>query len=311
MSVMKSLVTFVVAIVAVVSLIGNYLLWSRWSSSRPLVTFGGDKVTRKEYQDALEYQSGQAVLSKLVFSKLVHQAAARENVLPTSKDVDARLEDLKRRTPQVLTPYSQDPTKMDQFKQDLETAIALESLRIKNVSVSPVEVESYYAAHRKDFVLPTQVKATTVVTENSVDADTAATLLRQNTPPDVIARQPRLHVAGVNGFNPSLQSLPQALSQKISQMVFSMKPGEVRTVPVGQDFFTFQVIRHEADVAQPLSQVRDQVTRDAKLMKAPAADVELATLYQAAKPQFAGERYQAYFDAVQNADLTKKPPSKK
>ena len=308
---MKSLATFVVAVVAVVSLIANGLLYSRYSTSRPIVTFGGEKVTKKEYQDALEYQSGQAVLTKLVFSKLVHQAAAREGVLPTGPDVEARMNDLKRRTPQVLAPYSEDPTKMDQFRQDLETAISLENLRIKNVSVSPAEVQAYYAAHRKEFVLPPQVKATTVVTENSVDAETAATLLRQKTPPDVIARQPRLHVAGVNGFNPGLQSLPAPLLQKISQTVFTMHPGEVRTIPVGNDFFTFQAINRVANVAQPLSQVRDQATREAKLLKAPSADEEIAALYQAAKPQFEVDRYQSYFDAVQNADLTKKPTGRK
>ena len=300
---MKSFSTGLLAVVAVVSLIGNALLYMRYSSGRPLVTVGGEVITRKQFQDKLEQQAGQQVLSKMVFDKLVAQAAARQGVTPTAQDVDDQIKDIQRRSPQLLEPYIQDPAKMAEFRQALQSAIALENLRIKDVALSPTQVAEFYAANKAKFALPQQVQATTVVTKNAVDATTAADLLRQNTPADVLARQPRLLVAGMNGYNPDMSSLPPALKQQISGFVQKAPRGGIKTFQDvtrdGTYYMTFRVTNSAAQMLPPLAQIRSQVERQARLASAPAPDAEIARLYQATKPAFTSDKYASYFDAVQ------------
>ncbi len=302
---MKSFSARVFAIVAVLSLIGNVLMYLRWSPSRPLATVGGSVITRRDYQNHLEYQAGQAVLSKLVLDKLVAQAAAREGVTPTTKDVDARIAAIERRAPQLLTPYQQDETKMSEFRQDLRTNIALENLRVNEVKVTPSEVAAYYNAHKATFALSQQVKSITVISPSSMDAATATDLLRQKTPLDVIARQPRLHVIGVNGYSANLQGLPLALRKQISNFFQHGKIGDVRTFhftsPKESTFLTFQVVSISQAAIPPLGQIQDQVTRIVQLERAPSEQEELARLYQTSKPTFNSEKYAAYFDALDHA----------
>lgn len=306
---MKSFAVPLVAMVAVLSLIANGLLYMRYSTSRPLVTVGGDAISKKQYQDQLENQVGQAVLSKMVLEKLVTQAAAKAGVMPTGKDVDDRIAAIQRRAPQLLTPYQGDPAKMAEFKQDLSTNIALENLRIKDVKLTSTETVAYYAKHQAEFALPQQVKTTTVVTQNTMNASTATDLLKQHTPTDVIARQQGLHVVGVNGYNPSLDSLSPALKQQINDFVRLAKTGDVRTFhvagPNGGVYLTFLVASSSSASVPPLSQIQSQVERAARLERAPSQAEELAHLYQSAKPVFSADKYAAYFDAIQKYPLNK------
>lgn len=296
---MKSFPTGVLAAIAALSLTGNLVQHLHYSTSRPLVTVGGDVITKKAYMDQLEHQAGQQVLSKMVVDKLVAQAAAHAGVTPTVQDVDAQIKDIQRRSPQLLASYNQDPAKMAEVRQDLQTAIALENLRIKDVALTPADVAAFYAKNKARFALPQQVQAATVVTRNSVDAATAADLLRQKTPPDVIARQPHLMVVGVNGYNPDMSALPPALKREVSGFVQKAQAGEIKTFRDGAYYMTFQIIKNNRETLPPLAQIRAQVERQARLEHAPAPQAEMARLYQAAKPAFNSDRYAAYFDALQ------------
>ena len=150
-------------------------------------------------------------------------------------------------------------------------------------------------------MLPAQWKTTTVVAENSVDAQTAADALRQGSSPDVLARQPRLRVVGVSGYNPNIQAaVSPAVYQQINDFLKGAKVGDVKIFPAGTFSVIFRVTQKSAGAVPALPAIKDQVERAARLAKAPSQDVELAKLYQAAHPSFTSDKYAAYFAAVQN-----------
>lgn len=300
---MKSYTSRVLAVIAAVSVIVNVLLFFRYSSSRPIVTVGSTAVTKKQFQDQMEHDDGQAVLTKLVFAALVTQAATHAGVLPTDADVEDRMQGLARQSPQVLAPYSRDPVKMAQFRQDLSTNMALENLRIQDVALSPAQIAGYYAQHRAEFALPQQTLTTTVVTQNAVDAATAADLMRQGDPPDVIGRQPRLRVVGVGGYNPDLGTLPTPVKQQASDWAQAAKVGAVKSFQAGAYFLTFRVSQRRPGVVPPFEQVRGEVERAARLALAPSQPEELARLYRSAKPSFNSDKYAAYFAGVEQYPL--------
>jgi len=296
---MKSYTVRVLAVLLILSLAVNVLLYLRWSTSRPLVTVGSAVITKKQFQDQLEHDEGQPVLTKLVFTALVSQAADRAGVTPTGSDIDGRIEAIQRQSPQVLTPYAGDPAKIAQFRQDLTTSMALENLRIRDVALSPAQITEFYDRHKSDFALPQQVTTTTVVTQNGVDAATAAALLRQNDPPDVIGRQPRLRVVGIGGYRPDLQALPQAVQKQTSDWAQHAGIGEVKTFQAGAYLMTFRVNKRLPALVPPLSQVRGEVERSARLALAPSQQEELARLYQNTKPSFNSDKYAAYFTEIE------------
>ena len=300
---MKSYTVRLLAVIAIASIIVNVLLFLRYSTSRPVVTVGGTAITKKQFQDQLEHDDGQPALTRLVFAALVSQAASRAGVLPTEADVDDRLQALARQAPQVLVPYSHDSVKMAEFRQDLSTNMALENLRIQDVALSPAQIAGFYAQHKSDFALPQQTVTTTVVTQNSVDAATAAELLRQNAQPDVLGRQRGLRVVGIGGYNPDLQTLPPSVKQETSAWAQSAQVGAIKTFQAGAYFLTFRVTQRRPGVVPPFSEVRGSVEREARLALAPSQPEELARLYRQAKPEFNSDKYAAYFTTFEQYPL--------
>ncbi len=272
------------------------------ADSRPLVTVGSQTISRGEYYADLESLVGKQVLNKLVYTALIRQAATKANLMPTDADVDARITDLQRRSPQVAA-QAQDPVIGPAFREDLKTDLALENLRIQGVTVSDAETKVFYAINRALFTLPAQAQTTMVLSQTAGDAHSALLDLKEGMEPAVIAEKPGLRVAGVNGFNVNMDALPPAVRQQISQTVLVMRPGQIKTLPIPNPpqtpfFLTFKVKSAVPASLPPLSQIKDQVVRAAKLQKAVTPQQELTTLYAANPPTFSDPRYQAFFGAA-------------
>lgn len=299
MRTMRKLSLGALVALALISLSANALLYLRYSSRRPLLRIRGAVITKKQYFDLLESRYGQPVLSKLVMEEVVRQAAERARVWPTDKEVEARLVELQRIAPQTLGPDSSDPDRRQALEREVASSIALENLRIGGVSVSEAGIAAFYRANRKAFTPPPQAGAIVVVTAGRVDAAIAADLLRRNMPPQVIARQPRLNVVGLNNFNPAWQSLPAGELARLGSHVLRMKPGTVAVFPVQGMFVTVRVRQQSPGTPPPLSKIRDRVARLARLDKAPGAEVTLARLYRDAHVTFETGHYAGYFDAFE------------
>ncbi len=299
---MKPIVTGSLAAVAVLSLTANALMYLRYSTSRPLVTVGSQVITKKNYQDAVNAQTQGGVLRKMVLADLVTQAAAAAHVLPSDADVDARIAEIRRADPQALSGADADPARMADFRQDVRENLALDNLRMQGVTVSAGEVAEFYAQHKAAFSLQRQVQTVVVATQNDVDAAAAAGLLQQSVPVDVIARQPRLHVVGMDGFTVNMSALPPATAARFSTLVLHMNAGQVRTFPA--DAATILVVkaaRVSPTGTPPLSQIAPMVTKIVRLQKAPSEAAELAKLYRQAPPVFSVAKYQTYFTDLDGA----------
>jgi hypothetical protein len=296
---MSRIWTVILAVVALASIGGNILAYYRYSSSRPLVHFGNVVITKKQYMDKIEVQYGKMVLNKMLYAKLVTDAAEKVHLMPPTEEVEARLAEIERRTPQVTAAARQDQFKLAQLKEDLKTDIALENLRMRGVTATDAEVEDFYNKHKNSFILPPQMDTTMVLASSQIDADTATSMLKEGLQPDVIARQPRLKVLGVNA-NVDLRAIPAPTNRAISQAISKMKLNEVKSIKFSDAFLVVKVVKQEKGGLPPLSKVHDQVLRNVRLAKAPAMGAVLARLYKDANPRFDNEKYRLYFTDVEN-----------
>jgi hypothetical protein len=278
---------------AVFSLAGLFLTYQRFSTLRPIVLVGGQRITLRDYEGALERRDNGKVLHDMVSAALVRQAAAGAGVLPTDDDVSARLALIQQRDPGLVQAAAEDGS-LPLLRDQLLDQIALENLRIRNVPVSDAEVDRYYQAHRASFQQRAQAQMALVVADTAEEADAAADDLRDGIPLDVIAEQKGLYVAGEKGYRVSLGT-PQG--RTLAESWKTMRSGETRTAPLGRQFLVAQMVSVEGAGTLPLQTVRASVARLARLEKTIPAEAALARLYRATPPSFPVDKYAGYFDA--------------
>lgn len=305
----KFLIVFSLVILPI-SLLINVLMYLRYSPRRPLVIVGSHKISKYDYERALDQQAGKQVLNQMVFAELINQAATRASLVPTEAQVHARLAEIKRLTPQAFqTTLTQAAS--DKGESELRTQIEMENLRVQNIRASDAEIAEFYNSHKAIFTATPQTVSILVLTDKPQDAASAEHLLSLGLTPPAIARQPGMHVNGVNGFSINMQMTPVPLQRKMQAFLSGMKTNAVKTFSSGPFFLTFKVMGHQPGHVTPLSEVRDLIARQVRLQKAPDNDTELAQLYQREQPQILNARYSAYFQDIQQARIPAVPPGEK
>jgi hypothetical protein len=288
-----------VGVIAVLSVAANFVQYFRYSPSRPLVTVGHRVVLQREYLADLDGTAGKQVLSNIVYSALIQQAADKAGVMPTPEQVDAQIAKLRQQSQQKLPA---DDVLYDQVR----TQIALENLRMQGTSASEAEVAAFYAQHKAQLATPGQINTTIVVTQNAANAARAARDLAAGQSEAQIAAQPGMHVGGVNGFNINLQALPTNQANAIRQAAMTLPIGTSRTFRVGPTvYLTLEPHSRNAGSLAPLSQMHDEIVRLVRLQKSPTQAQELASLYHANPPSFEMGRYASYFSDIPAAPAPK------
>jgi hypothetical protein len=272
---LKKISSPVVIAIAIVSVIGNVFAYFRYSSSRPLITVNGTSITRKEFQDRVDYLYSKPLLSSMVWQLIVSEAAEKQGCVPSSADVDQAVDQLGRSNPSVVEAARKSDPNLLIFREDLASNLALRNLRMVGVNVTAQEVADYYAKHKMEFQLPQQTQTTLVVATNVEDANTASRLLQNGVSNDIIAQQSGLHVVGMNA------TLTQPLPASFGEEVLNMKSGEVRIIPLGNDFGIVKARTVSNQIIPPLSAIKDQVKTACILSKSPS-EIEVLTKLRSA-----------------------------
>ncbi len=284
-------------VAAAALLVSNLVIYSRFTPTRPLVTIGNRVIQRREYQAELDDAAGKAVLTKIVYTELIRQAAAKAGVTPTPAQIDTRMEEMARHgTP---LPEGMDPA---QIRDSLGLRLALENLRVQGIPASDGEIADFYQKNAALLAQPGSVQSILALTPSEFEAQTATALLAKGATAPEMAAQPDMRVDGQNGFHLNMNAMPDAMRQKLRQTALAMQPGQITTMPLGNAFLTIKCLHKEAPDQPPLSQVREEIALMVKLNKAPSANAELARLYQANRPNFDMERYSAYFADVEHVN---------
>ena len=277
---------------AALALVGNVVMYYRFSTLRPLVTVGSHTISKREYLAVLEEAAGKPILNKMVFDQLVRQAAAQAGVTPTAQDISQKITDIRTADPKMVSVPD------DKLQEAAFSDLALENLRIQKIQVTDAEVARYYAAHSAGFQRDENLQVALIVTGNQTDAQTVSDLMHQNVSPSVIAKQPQFHVVGFNGYTIDLQ---HGTGKKILATLFAMKPGQEKSFAFDKQFLTARVFANRPKQVLPLREVRPQVARLAKLEKAPSVAAELTALYKADPPKFDIDKYQSFFEDIEKA----------
>jgi hypothetical protein len=293
---MKKVLLALLCLVCLGSLGANFYLFQKYSSKRPILTLkGGERVTIKDYRDRLEFLHGRETLRRLTMSRIVLAAAKKAGVSPSERQVEARIKEIERTAPEAIPAG-----RRAELKDELATEIALEGLSLQNITVTDDEARAFLTKHPELFHLPRQSKVILVVAEDEVHAGTAERMLRRKEVREAeLAMEPGLRVAGLDGFSPNLNALPETEREKLRTTALNLAPGAVARLQIRQTHFILRGETQEPARQPDYATVREKARRLVALSKARPREVVLSELYRDAGVTFEID-YRDWFADLRN-----------
>ncbi len=293
---MKKVIFTLICLICLGSVGTNVYLFQKYSSKKTILKLKeGEQITLKDYRDRLEFLYGRETLRKLAMTRIVTAAAKKAGVYPPERAVEARVKDIERTTPEAIPAQ-----RREELKQELTIEMALEGLSLRDVKLTEAEAQKFFTQHPELFQLPKQSKVTLVVALDEVRAGTAEGMLRQkNVNEATLALEPGMKVAGLNGFSPNLDALPEAQRERLRTTALSLAPGAVVRLDLSGTHFILRGETQEAAQLPSFESVRDKAQRLARLSRARPRQQVMAELYRQAEVQFEMD-YRDWFRDLQD-----------
>ena len=219
------------------SLIVNIVLWRKYRNSRAIFSVNGQGFSEKDMNDFLKAEGGLDVKAKITQRYLIEQEAKRLNVMPTDKEVDDVWNEMLEKEWKVARQFTTQPWKIKEGKRTLKTNMARSRILVKDVPVSPEELQTAYSANAPMFDTPNKAKTEVAAIIDSTVTEPVKEAMSHNPPmsPTNIVRQYTQRKLIFLGVDSKFSFFQPFGDTKMNAEVFKMKPGEVRVVPPTQD----------------------------------------------------------------------------
>jgi peptidyl-prolyl cis-trans isomerase SurA len=220
------------------------------------------------------------VLERLIDDELILQQATDLKLSVTSEQVDASIEEIKRQNniddEQLRQALKSQGMSMAAYRADLKRQLL--RFRVLNIAVgsrvtiSDEDVKTYYDRHMKAGGENVQVRASHIFVAIPEGADTAAVSEKQAQAVKILERaragedfaklarelsdDPATRAEGGDLGYFGRDMLPKA----IEEMVFAMKPGDIRgPVRADRGFHVIKLVDRKSKDAKPLDEVKDDI----------------------------------------------------
>ncbi len=122
-------------------------------------------------------------------------------------------------------------------------------------------VAAYYAAHRKDFLVPVRVELRSIRSDDRATVERARREIRAGSDFATVARRLSSDSTAERGGEQGSFSRDE-LPPDLAKVVFALAPGELSgIVPTGDGFQLFQVTAKLPEHERPLAEVREEILR--------------------------------------------------
>lgn len=230
----------------------------------------GDKTYK-----ALEKQ----VLDGMIEELVTVQAAKKESALPTDKEVDQKLKEIKKsfKTQQeykdALSQFGFTESEMkDYLKQQLASTKLMDKLT-RSITVSDADVKKYYDEHKDEMKQPESIKIRDILVNTEADANKAIADLKAGKDFAQEAKEksvdPKskdnggLYVDQQGGieFWTKGQGLDRNFGKEVEDAAFALKKGAISQVVKGQNGFYIIKLEDKKEAKQlGLDEVKSSLT---------------------------------------------------
>jgi len=168
---------------------------------------------------------------------------------------------------------------LTKFKEIEKEKIVVQAMRQSKVDnnfiVSPTRIQAYYNKNKMAYAIPAQVKLRMIVIRNEADSDIPGTGSKKELASEIrqkitegaeFARMAQMYsedegtqeVGGDWGWIET-----NTLNEKLTQVAFSLRPGEVSpVVEIGSTFYVLMVEAKKSAAVKPMADVRDEIEQN-------------------------------------------------
>ena len=243
-------------------------------AQEPLVIVNGETITR----DALAHRLidlgtvGQSQLEEMVNEALLSQAAQKQGISATDAEVDARIEDMKKRlgTPELFNRYlaSQEVTAAG-LREKLRVKILVEKILADKAKVTDQEIKQAYEQNKESFASPETVTLRMILTKTKARADEA--IKRLDGGDDFAAVAKALSEHAYTAEQGGLLPRPVAranLSTALAEAAFATEIGKhTKPIETPDGYYILKVEARSAATNRSLDEVKDTIRAQLQEMK--------------------------------------------
>lgn len=224
------LVKALVVVALVISLATNGIMYLKWSGKRPIFSVNGEGVSKRDFTNWLEMRNGQQLKADLVQQMIIEQAARKQGVYPSDKEVEEEYENQRDTSYAIARQVEQKPWLVDEYKRNIRLTFARVRLLTKGIPVTPEQIAAEYNSHPAAFDTPSKAHVQFAAVLDASQSEQIKALMAKKVEPTVIQTSLKGSVVFL-GYNYKLEMVQRPGNEP----VFSMQKDEVKVVPAPPD----------------------------------------------------------------------------
>lgn len=220
-------------------------------------------------------EARQSIINQLIEEKLILSEAKKQNIEVEEKDVNAKIEEAKKRFPsnavfeQALAAQHISLKELRaKYKEQLMTRKLIDQKVGARVIITPNEVSEYYASHSAEFSQPEQIKLRNILIrpKESITPEKTkelvAEIMKRLSEGGDFAELAKIYSEGPGAADGGMMGYVKRgdLIPEIEKVVFNLKEGEVSgVIQTGLGYHFFKVEEKKTAESLPLAEARRSI----------------------------------------------------
>ncbi|MBF0706897.1 peptidylprolyl isomerase [Alkalihalobacillus hwajinpoensis] len=264
------------------------------NSEAVVETSAGD-VTKEEFYQALKDQSGEAVLSDLVQTKILE-----DKYDVSDKEVDAELDKIKENfeTDEQLEQALQSNGYKDieQFKVDVRKQLLAQKAATEGVEVSDEKLKEFYDENKNLF---TELEASHILVDDEDTAKEVQKKLEDGGDFAELAKEYSKDGSAENGGDLGVFKKGDMVAE-FEEAAFALKEGEVSDIVQSQ--FGYHIIKLKKKTVMPFEDAKEQVEEQYMLQNAKDVPTVIDELIKESDIKVKDDQFEDLFKVEEAAD---------
>ena len=264
------------------------------NSEAVVETSAGD-VTKEEFYQALKDQSGEAVLSDLVQTKILE-----DKYDVSDKEVDAELDKIKENfeTDEQLEQALQSNgyKDLEQFKVDVRKQLLAQKAATEGVEVSDEKLKEFYDENKNLF---TELEASHILVDDEDTAKEVQKKLEDGGDFAELAKEYSKDGSAENGGDLGVFKKGDMVAE-FEEAAFALKEGEVSDIVQSQ--FGYHIIKLKKKTVMPFEDAKEQVEEQYMLQNAKDVPTVIDELIKESDIKVKDDQFEDLFKVEEAAD---------
>ena len=267
--------------------------WAMFAGQKNIALINGQKISRVEFEEALEDNGGMTILNMMIGEKLIDQEAKKNGVVVTDQEVEDQFNTISTGMgssfASLLQQYGMSE---DDLRESLRINLIVFEMSTKDVVITDEEIETYFNENRSSFDEPEQVMASHILVDTEEEAKEIKNLLEQGEDFAQLAVS-RSTDSGSAQLGGDLGYFSRGkMVAEFENAAFSLGIGEISDpVQSSYGYHIIKVTDRKPAKAANLEDVRDAIEPTLKAERAKSAQEVIGELTQVADIEVFDERF--------------------